>query len=230
MVDGLEVVITAKNVKHLRLVVSPDGRVRASVPRRTSKHEAEIFVQAHRDWILAQKAKLAHRGAPARPTRSGDTLLLWGDDLEVRLVTGRGGARPSTDHITISVPDPSLIDSAITALYRREARAVLGDIVAKWAAILRRTPSRVTLRAMRTRWGSCTPATGAIRINPELAARHPRCLNYVVLHEMVHLLERGHGPGFQALMDTHMPDWRTIRAELNKGQRVQADTAPVSNP
>jgi len=215
MVDDIEVVVTVKDVKHLRLVVSPNGLVRASVPRRVSKHEAEKFVREQRDWILAQKAKVDHQPAPATPMHSGDTLLLWGDALEVRLTTGRGGARPSKDSVTISVPSPSYVDTAILALYHREVWAVLDDIIAKWSEKLGRTPSRVSVRAMRTRWGSCTQATGAIRINPQLAARHPRCLDYVVLHEMVHLLERGHGPGFQALMDTHLPGWRTIRAELN---------------
>jgi len=225
MVDDLEVVVTVKNVKHLRLVVSPDGRVRASVPRRTSKHEAEKFVHKHRDWILTSKAKVDRRPARARPKRSGDTLLLWGDALEVRLVTGRGGARASADHITISVPDPSYIDFAVTNLYRREVLAVLADIVSKWSKKLNRVPSRITTRVMRTRWGSCTQDTGAIRINPELAARHPRCLDYVVLHEMVHLTEHGHGPGFQAVMDAHMPGWRAIRTELNKGPSTPATSS-----
>jgi len=120
--------------------------------------------------------------------------------------------------VTISVPDPTdadAVNGAVQALYRRETRALLPDFVDKWSRALGRQPSRVTIRAMRTRWGSCTTTTGAIRINPELAARHPRCLNYVVLHELVHLFEPGHGPGFQAVMDAQLPGWRVIRAELN---------------
>jgi len=220
LISGVEIVVTAKRVKNLRLVVKPDGQVRASVPRRTTKREAEEFIRNHFDWVVAHRAKMASRApATARPLSDGDALPLWGDAVVVRLVRGHSGARPSKDLVTIAVPDPAdpaLVAAAIASLYRREVRAVLPDLVAKWAGELHRMPSSVTIRAMRTRWGSCTPTTGAIRINPDLAARHPRCLSYVVLHEMVHMSEPGHGPGFQALMDAHLPNWRTVRAELNK--------------
>ena len=198
----------------------PDGRVRASVPRRTSRRDAEAFVRERADWVRAQQARLGAtvRTVP-RPLADGDRLPLWGDDLTVKLARGRGGARPTTvGRVTISVPDPTdadAVNGAVQALYRRETRALLPDFVDKWSRALGRQPSRVTIRAMRTRWGSCTTTTGAIRINPELAARHPRCLNYVVLHELVHLFEPGHGPGFQAVMDAQLPGWRVIRAELN---------------
>jgi len=215
---GVDIVVTPKRVKHLRLVVNPDGRVRASVPMRTSKHDAEEFLRQHLDWVLSQRARLARQVVPAAPLRDGDTLPLWGDPLTVRLIAGRAGARATAAGVTISVPDPgdpAMVDAAVAALYRREARALLPDMVAKWSSALGRHPSRVQLRAMRTRWGSCTTTTGAIRINQDLAARHPKYLNYVVLHELTHLLEPGHGPGFQAVMDAQMPEWRVLRSELN---------------
>lgn len=214
----VEVVVTVKPVKHLRLVVNPDGRVRASVPRRTSRQEAEEFIRGHLDWVTSQRARLARHVVPAAPLRDGGTLPLWGDQLTVRLVAGGAGARVSSGGVTISVRDPddsASVDAAVAALYRREARALLPDMVTKWSTALGRRPSRVQLRVMRTRWGSCTTTTGAIRINPDLAARHPKYLNYVVLHELAHLIEPGHGPRFQELMDAHMPNWRELRAELN---------------
>jgi len=219
VLGGVDVVVTPKRVKHLRLVVNPDGRVRASVPMRTTRREADAFIQAHRDWVLAQRARLAQNvPVGALPLLDGDALKLWGDALVIHLVKGRSGARPTNEMVTIAVPDPTdevAVAAAVASLYRREVRAVLPDIVSKWSAALGRAPSRVTIRAMRTRWGSCTTTTGAIRINPDLAARPPICLSYVVLHELVHLLEPGHGPRFQALMDAHLPDWRQIRSELN---------------
>ena len=218
-IAGVDIVVTAKRVMHLRLVVNPDGRVRASVPLRTTRREAEEFIWTHLDWMLSQRAKAVSRGAATQPLADGDALPLWGDALVVRLVSGRSGARPANDVVTIAVPDPTdaaAVAAAVVSLYRRELRAVLPDIVAKWAVALGQAPSRVTIREMRTRWGSCTTTSGAIRINPELAARHPRCLSYVVLHELVHLSEPGHGPGFQALMDAQLPGWREVRTELNK--------------
>jgi len=223
VLDGIEIVVTAKRVKHMRLVVNPDGRVRASVPRRTTKRETEAFLKEHLSWILVHREKVAHHGPiSTRPLADGDTLPLWGDPLTVTLITGRSGARPHDDRVIISVQDPTdpdAVAAAVGALYRREVTALLPDIVAKWSAELGLAPTRLTVRAMRTRWGSCTTSTGAIRINPELAARHPKCLSYVVLHELAHLIEPGHGPNFQAVMDAHLPEWRAVRAELNaRGQ------------
>jgi len=220
VLEDIEIAVTTKPVKHLRLVVHPDGRIRASVPRRTSRRDTEAFLRDRLAWVRRQQARLGVCG-PARPLSDGDRLPLWGDDMTVHLTRGRRGARPTAvNRLTISVTDPTdtaAVDEAVMAMYRREIRTVLPDFVDKWATRLGQAPSRLTVRAMRTRWGSCTTTTGAIRINPELAARHPRCLDYVVLHEMVHLLEPGHGPGFQAMMDAYLPNWRAVRAELNAG-------------
>jgi len=215
-VGGLEIVVTAKSVRHLRLVVHPDGRVRASVPLRASRRTVDEFLTERAAWARAQRDRML-AASPARPLADGSTVLLWGDEIPLHVVPGRAGGRLGSGEFRVAVPDPTdtaAIAAAVAALHRREARALLPDLVEKWADELGVHPARVTLRAMRTRWGSCTPTTRAIRINPELAARHPRCLSYVVLHEIAHLLAPGHGPDFVAVMDAHLPNWRTIRAEL----------------
>ena len=219
-IDGVEIVVTAKSVRHLRLVVQPDGRVRASVPLRASQRSVDAFLRERIGWVQAQRARML----AVRPARlsDGSVVRLWGDEIVLRAAPGRGGGRLTADGFRVLVADPTdaeALAAAVAALYRRETRAVLPDIVAKWAMELGRTPSSVTIRAMRTRWGSCTPSTAAIRINPELAARHPRCLSYVVLHEIAHLIEPGHGAGFCAVMDARLPNWRDVRAELNDRRR-----------
>jgi len=217
-IDGVDIAVTAKRVRHLRLVVHPDGRVRASVPLRTSRRTADEFLRGRIAWVRAQQTRLRASGVTPKPLVDGGTVRLWGDDVPLRVVRGHGGGRLTADAFTVAVADPAdaaAVGAAVAALYRREIKAVLDDIVAKWSAKVGCAPRRVTLRTMRTRWGSCTPATGAIRLNPELAARHPRCLNYVVLHEMVHLIQPGHGPAFQSAMGALLPGWRDIRSELN---------------
>jgi len=216
IIDGLEIAVTAKPVRHLRLVVHPDGRVRASVPLQASRRTVDEFLTTRAAWAKAQRDRMLAT-SQARPLTDGGTVGLWGDDIPLRVVHGRGGGRLTADGFRVAIPDPSdteAIAAAVAALHRREVKAVLPDIVEKWATELGAHPTRVTLRAMRTRWGSCTPTTRAIRINPELASHHPRCLSYVVLHELAHLIEPGHGPGFVAVMDAHLPGWRAIRAEL----------------
>ncbi|MCL2653109.1 MAG: M48 family metallopeptidase [Propionibacteriaceae bacterium] len=217
VVDGLEITVTAKPVRHLRLVVHPDGRVRASVPLRATRRTVDDFLGQRAAWAKAQRDRML--AIQARQLTDGSTIRLWGDEIPLMVAQGRGGGRLTANGFRVSVTDPTdttSIAAAIDALHRREARAVLHELVEKWAAELDAYPARVTLRAMRTRWGSCTPSTKAIRINPELASHHPRCLSYVVLHEIAHLIEPGHGPGFIAIMDAHLPSWRAIRAELRR--------------
>ena len=104
---------------------------------------------------------------------------------------------------------------------RRRARAAietaLPDLLERWSAIIGRSPTQVTLRLMTTRWGSCTPRTGRIRLNLVLGLMEPRFLEYVLVHEMTHLRAANHGPEFTRLMDGYLPQWRAIRAELNGG-------------
>ncbi|MBT1166938.1 M48 family metallopeptidase [Bifidobacterium simiarum] len=102
---------------------------------------------------------------------------------------------------------------------KSEAKALLNrrlpDLLARWTPVVGRAPTDISLRRMTSRWGSCTPATGRIRLNLELAYLPPQYLEYVLVHELTHLWERGHGAGFQRRMDRYLPDWRRLRRELN---------------
>ena len=104
---------------------------------------------------------------------------------------------------------------------RRRARAAietaLPALLERWSATIGRSPTQVTLRLMTTRWGSCTPRTGRIRLNLMLGLMEPRFLEYVLVHEMTHLRAANHGPEFTRLMDGYLPQWRAIRDELNGG-------------
>ena len=94
--------------------------------------------------------------------------------------------------------------------------AQLPALLAKWTPIIGRKPTHITLRIMTSRWGSCTPKTGRIRLNLQLGLMDPRFLEYVLVHEMTHLWENGHGEGFQRRMSAYLPQWRQLRRELNR--------------
>ena len=101
------------------------------------------------------------------------------------------------------------------AQWRADVAARVPALVAQWEPIMGVKAGELAYRNMRSRWGSCQPNTGRICINVRLALYPPECLEYVVVHELCHLLERGHGPRFQALMDGFLPDWRSRRARLS---------------
>src|SRR5205823_4452984 len=104
----------------------------------------------------------------------------------------------------------------LSAWYRDLLRAEIPRLLSQWESRLGTRVTRVFIQHMKTKWGSCNPVERTIRLNTELAKKPKECLDYLVLHEMVHLLERKHGPQFVALMDRHMPDWREVRALLNR--------------
>ena len=100
------------------------------------------------------------------------------------------------------------------AAWRSVVEAVVPALIGKWEPVMGVRAGKIAYRNMTSRWGSCNPKTGRICINVQLAKYPPECLEYVVVHELCHLLERGHGPRFKALMDSFLPDWRSIRAQL----------------
>lgn len=103
----------------------------------------------------------------------------------------------------------------LDAWYRDQIRATVPELIAKWEPVLGVRVGRVFVQRMKTRWGSCNPATGAIRLNTDLAKKPPECLEYIVVHEMTHLLEPSHNARFVSLMALFMPQWQHLRDELN---------------
>jgi predicted metal-dependent hydrolase len=107
-------------------------------------------------------------------------------------------------------------EAAIAHWYRVQVRAAVPALIDRWSRTLGVRPERVFVRQMKTMWGSCNQDTGTIRLNTELAKKPSECLEYVVVHELIHLLERTHNDHFTTLMDEHMPQWPTIRQRLNR--------------
>ena len=108
-------------------------------------------------------------------------------------------------------------EAAMSEWYRQQIKAAAAPLIKAWASRLKVTVRGVYVQKMKTKWGSCNPTARTIRLNTELAKKPRECLDYIVLHELVHLRERCHGDRFTALMDAHMPKWRLLRAELNRG-------------
>lgn len=200
--DGIPVEVERKRVRRLNLRVRADGSAHLSVPARCSLAEAQRFLDAHEVWL---RNHVRHR--EARATAPDDGLVpLWG----------------------ALVPLPA--GTAADELYRTELAARLPEVVARMEPVLGVRAAGWQLRAMSTRWGSCTPRTARIRVNVRLAAYPPTCLDYVVAHELTHLLEPSHSERFHALLARAYPDERVARALLRRPARdVAADSSPIVN-
>jgi predicted metal-dependent hydrolase len=178
--------------------------------------------------IKRQRAQL--QSAPRQTKRSmvsGESHYVWGQRylLDVSR-TGRHNVETSGKTLWVVAPQGSDEDARLRVLenwYRRELKRAIPPLIAKWEPVIDRHVRTWTVRRMKTKWGSCSADSAHLLFNIELAKKDPRCLEYIVVHEMAHLRERGHGDRFVALMDLYLPNWRALRDELNAAPLADED-------
>lgn len=227
-VDGLEIPVSVvrKRVKNLNLRVRADGTVTLSIPQHLPLARAREFLDRKGEWIAERvRRNIERRPSPDLAGELPDRIPLWGklvprDSIHAnsgQAVGGQGAggraipgqAASGRDAGDQGAPGQTAIDQAtLDELYRTEVLRALPDVVERMEARIGVHAARWSVRVMKTRWGSCTPKTGAIRINARLAAYPPECLEFVVAHELVYLLEPSHNARFHALLDEFCPDNR----------------------
>ena len=239
VIDGIEIELIRKRVKNVNLRIhTPDGRVTVSAPRRTSEAFIAEFVAAKAPWIRKQQARIA--AMPPRPELTythGEEHAFLGHPypLEIYAAAGRPGAEfqsgfqsslqsddpaesPEEPRLVVHARDPrdpAEIKRHIDRAYRRELQARLDALVPKWEQRLGVKTTKIRIRAMKRKWGACRTRTGDVVFNLELIKHPPRAIEYLVLHELAHLIEASHNARFQAILTEHMPDWREVEATLN---------------
>lgn len=235
-VDGLEIPVSVvrKRVKNLNLRVRADGTVTLSIPQHLPLARAQEFLERKGNWIAERvRRNIERRPSPDLAGELPDRIPLWGklvprDSIHAnsgQAVGGQGAggraipgqAASGRDAGDQGAPGQTTIDqAALDELYRTEVLRALPDVVERMEARIGVHATRWSVRVMKTRWGSCTPKTGAIRINARLAAYPPECLEFVVAHELVHLLEPSHNARFHALLDEFCPGNRGIARRLKQ--------------
>ena len=219
--DGLEIPVTVmrKRVKNLNLRVRSDGSVALSIPQHLPLLRAREFLERKSGWIAERIRRGAERDA--RQLRDGEPpegIPLWGELIPLGSV--KAGADPATHNQTtpgqVAPVQAGVDQGAIDDFYRTELIRRLPGVVARVERRIGVHAARWSVRVMKTRWGSCTPKTGAIRINARLAAYPPECLEFVVAHELVHLLEPSHNTRFHALLDEFCPENRSLSRRLRQ--------------
>lgn len=204
-VDGLEIPVSVvrKRVKNLNLRVRADGTVTLSIPQHLPLARAREFLDRKGNWIAERvRRNIERRPSPDLAGELPDRIPLWGKLVPRDSVQANSGQDVGGQ----GAPGQTTIDqAALDELYRTEVLRALPGIVERMEARIGVHAARWSVRVMKTRWGSCTPKTGAIRINARLAAYPSECLEFVVAHELVHLLEPSHNARFHALLDEFCP-------------------------
>lgn len=220
-VDGLEIPVSVvrKRVKNLNLRVRADGTVTLSIPQHLPLARAQEFLERKGSWIAERvRRNIERRPSPDFAGELPNRIPLWGKLVPRDSVQANSGqAASDRDGSGQGAPGQTTIDqAALDELYRTEVLRALPDVAERMEARIGVHATRWSVRVMKTRWGSCTPKTGAIRINARLAAYPPECLEFVVAHELVHLLEPSHNTRFHALLDEFCPGNRGIARRLKQ--------------
>lgn len=220
---SLAVEVVRKDIRNVHLSVHPPtGRVRIAAPRHLSVDAIRAFAIGKLGWIQQRQKKLLEqeREAP-REYLERETHYVWGRRCLLSVI--EHGAPPSVEwrhhRLTLSVrpaTDAEGRAEVLGAWYRDQLRAVAHPLVARWEQRLGVSVDRLFVQRMRTRWGSCNPAASTIRLNTDLAKKPGECLEYIIVHELVHLLEPTHNDRFVALMGQFLPGWPHRRELLNR--------------
>jgi len=214
--------VQRKRIKNLNLRVhAPDGSVRISVPWYASLDSVREFALSKLEWLKKQRKRIQE--LQPRPTPrylDGDSIDLWGERyrLKVEELAAPRSVHVGSGQVVLRVrpgTPTARHEPILDAWYRDQVQAELPALFAEWERRLGVRSQRILLQKMKSRWGTCQPSTGTIRLNTELAKKPRDCLIYVVVHELAHLIEASHGPRFVAVMDRHLPRWRETRDLLN---------------
>ena len=221
-VAGIDIDVIYKDIKNLHVgVYPPVGRVRVAAPLRLDDDAVRLALVQRLPWIKRQRDRLqAADRQSEREMVTGESHYVWGNRYRLKVIErlGRAHVEVDSDRLLLYAAPEMATERRRELLdrwYREQLRRAIPDVIAKWEPALGVTVPRWTLRRMKTKWGSCNRETGHIWFNIELAKKHPDSLEYIAVHEMTHLLERGHGERFTQLMDGFMPDWRARRDQLN---------------
>jgi predicted metal-dependent hydrolase len=215
--------VVRKDIKNVHLsVYPPTGRVRISAPSRMSLDTIRVFAISKLAWIKQQQRKLQEqeRETP-REYLDRESHYVWGK--RYLLTVSERDQTPNVElkhsQILLAVrpgTDEERREKILESWYREQLKSAVPPLIAKWEPLIGAKAERVFVQRMKTKWGSCNPASRSIRLNTDLAKKPRRCLEYMVVHELVHLLEPTHNARFIALMDQLMPQWRVYREQLNR--------------
>ena len=230
-VRGISVEVVRKDIRHLHVgVYPPNGRVRVAAPHRLDDDAVRLAVISRLAWIRRRRGEFEGQERQSRRElvtgeshyfegrryrldvieHAGPPAVRLLNNRTMQLCVRRGAGRDTREAV-------------LHRWYRHRLRDRLPGLVAKWEPRVGVRVSDVRIRRMKTRWGSCNPGAGRIWLNLELAGKPVTCTEYILVHEMVHFLERRHGERFRALMDGLMPRWRLHREALNRAPLAHED-------
>lgn len=222
-IGDIDVELNRRAIKNIHLsVLPPCGKVRLSIPNDTSEQKIRLAIVNKLAWIKKQQADFAGQERQSiREMVNGECHYLWGKKYRLKLVEAKGRysvTAKGNGNLVLAVAENTSTDNKLKLLnrfYRDEMQRALEKLLPQWEKKLGVNADYLNIKKMKTKWGSCNIQAKRIWLNLELAKKPPECMEFILAHELVHLLERHHNDRFRSLMDKHMPNWRERRDLLN---------------
>ncbi len=215
--------VVQKDIKNIHLSVYPPvGKVRIAAPLRMDLDTIRVFAISKLGWIKRQQQKLCEQARETpREYLDRESHYLWGKRYLLQLLEQDTAPQVMLKHQQMilqirPVTSTEKRQEILDAWYREQLKNAVPALITKWEPLMGVRVGRFFVQRMKTKWGSCSPSTQSIRLNTELAKKPPECLEYIIVHEMTHLLEARHNSRFISLMDQFMPKWRFYKEELNR--------------
>jgi predicted metal-dependent hydrolase len=226
----IAVEVVLKDIKNIHLsVYPPAGKVRISAPLRMTLDTVRIFAISKLGWIKQQQERL--RGQERETPREyldRESHFVWGKRYLLKVIECDEPSSIELKHSRMflwlrSGTPGNKKHAVVEAWYRKQIREAVPPLITKWEPVIGVKVEKFFVQKMKTKWGSCNSASKSIRLNTDLAKKPRECLEYIVVHEMAHLIVRHHNDQFVSLMDKCLPNWKLLRQELNNAPLSHTD-------
>jgi hypothetical protein len=224
VINDIEIEVIKKNIKNVHLSVHPPaGRVRLAAPENMDEEAIRLFAISKLSWIKKQRKEFdTQERQSVREFLSGESHYFMGTRYLLNVIESSEKQRVelrNKKYMDLYVRQGHTKEKReriVSQWYREKLKRLIPEYIKKWEDTIGVTVNEWGVKLMKTKWGTCNEQDKRIWINLEIAKKNPRCLEYITVHEMVHLLERHHNDRFKAYMDEFLPNWKSIRDELNE--------------
>jgi predicted metal-dependent hydrolase len=220
----IPVEVEFRNVKTLRLTVyPPNGRVRIISPLGTKREDIKKFVDSKIAWIQKQREKFLNHSKLTVSIKNNSTMFVWGESWELEIIERKGSPKIALEGGNMKMyvrPDSTKAkrQEFLDKWYGNILKDAALPVIKEWEGRIGVEVKKLFVRKMKTHWGSCNSIRQTLRLNSELAKRKRECLEYVIVHEMLHIIEKSHNRHFYSLLNKYLPAWKIIRKKMNTGE------------
>ncbi len=222
-IGNITIDVIRKDIKNIHLAVyPPSGRVRIATPLHTKDETIRLFAISKLSWIKRhQKNFEKQKRLPVKEFANRESHYFLGKRYLLNIIeySGKQQVKVRHRHLDLYVkPDTAQIvkHRILNDWYRERLKEMIPPLIEKWEKVLKVKVNAFGVKRMKTKWGTCTIEAGRIWINLELVKKPVSCLEYIIVHEMVHLLERHHNDRFLSILSKHLPNWKHLKEELNR--------------